>query len=498
MAKTPGAVSLDDAQDPLVLALDIGSTASRGCVFDASARPVAGGRHKVPHAFRVGGDGTSEIDPDGVVAEVRQILDVLATDRVARRVAGVALDTFASSLVGVGADGRALTPCYTYADARCGEQVVALRRELDERAVQQRTGCRIHASYLAPRLRWLRETDPSTVAEVASWLSLGEYVQLQVLGVSAAGTSTAAWTGMLDRRTGRWDDELLAAVGVRAEQLSEVRDPDQPLTEVGSAVAQQWPALAGAVWFPPISDGLASNLGAGADEETTVALAAATSGAMRVLVPGAPADLPPGLWGYRVDRNRSLLGGAVNDVGRVVSWLGATVRLEPDDDVNALLAGHPDPTVPLVLPYLTGERSTGWAASARAHLAGVSVATTGGQLVRGAMEGVAISYARIAAQLAAVAGPPQRIVASGRVTQDVPALLALLADVLQASVVPVTAKRTTLRGTALLALESLAPEVPRAPVATAPVLVPAEERATYYRERAEAYEQLYRAVVTGG
>ena len=56
-------------------------------------------------------------------------------------------------------------------------------------------------------------------------MSLGEYVYLRLLGTTAAGTSIAAWTGLLDRRTGRWDDELVAAAGLRAGQLSKMRDP---------------------------------------------------------------------------------------------------------------------------------------------------------------------------------------------------------------------------------------------------------------------------------
>lgn len=69
------------------------------------------------------------------------------------------------------------------------------------------------------------------------------------------------------------------------------------------------------------------------------------------------------------------------------------------------------------------------------------------------MEGVAISYARIADQLQSVAGQPQRILASGRVTQDLPAWLQILADVLEATVIPVTIKRSKLRRTALIALD---------------------------------------------
>ena len=111
------------------------------------------------------------------------------------------------------------------------------------------------------------------------------------------------------------------------------------------------------------------------------------------------------------------------------------------------------------------------------------------------LEGVAISYARIADQLRAVSGQAPTILASGRVAQDVPSFLQILADVLDAPVVPVTTKRATLRGTALLALEVLAPDVERAAPATAETLAPVAERAEHYRGRREEYQRLYEAVV---
>ena len=495
MAASGGRVRLREALDPLVLAIDIGSTASRGDVFDAAGRPVEGGRHKIPHQFTTDRDGTSEIAPDQIVGEVHQIITALATERRVGRIGGVALDTFASSLVGVDAQRRARTPCFTYADSRCAAQVTELREELDEPAVQQRTGCRLHASYLPPRLRWLRDTVPNTFASVRHWMSLGEYIYLQILGVTAAGTSTAAWTGMLDRRTGAWDPELLAVCGVGVEQMSEIRDPDQPINDAGPAVRSSWPRLAGAVWFPVVADGFSSNVGAGAHDESAVAAAVATSGAMRVLVHGIPKNIPSGLWCYRVDDSRSLLGGAVNDVGRAVSWIESTVRLSPGDDRDLILAAAPQAGTPLVLPYFSGERSTGWAANARAVFAGISSATTGPMLFRGAMEGVAISYGRIADQLQLVAGQPQRILASGRVTQDLPSWLQMLADVLGAPVIPVTIKRSTLRGTALVALDVLAPGVARAASATGETRQPTSDRAGYYSSRAREFQALYDAAI---
>lgn len=494
-----GSVALEDAIEPLVLALDVGSTASRGGLYDAAGRPVQGLRHKVPHHFTTGADGTSQIDADAVADEVAEIItEVLAKKAGAGgRVAGVALDTFASSLVGVDAAGRALTPCYTYADSRCAPQLQQLRDELDEAEVQQRTGTRLHTSYLPARLRWLRDTDPATFRRVERWLSLGEYVYLGLLGTTAVGTSTAAWTGLLDRRTGEWDERMLAVAGVRREQLSEIRDPARPLSDVAGRAASRWPELAGAVWFPVITDGFASNIGAGAHDESTIAAAAATSGAMRVLVHGVPDEIPSGLWCYRVDASRTLLGGALNDVGRMVTWLDQTLQQEDlaDSARAATLLADPDPAAPLVLPYLTGERSTGWAGSARAVMAGVSAATTAPMIFRGAMEGVALTYARVAEQLQRAAGRAQRIVASGRVAADLPEWLQVLSDALGAPVEHVTMKRTTLHGTALIALEVLAPDVPRAEVVVGATYTPAAGREAYYAERLARYQRLYDAVI---
>jgi gluconokinase len=226
---------------------------------------------------------------------------------------------------------------------------------------------------------------------------------------------------------------------------------------------RRWKALAEAVWFPVISDGFASNVGVGASDETTMAATLATSGAMRVFVDADPRTIPSGLWCYRVGRAQWLLGGAVNDVGRANSWLRGTLDLAGSAAPDDILAAPPQPHTPVVLPFLTGERSTGWVSDARAVLSGVSVATSASSLYRGTMEGVAVSYARIAEQLIQVAPTATRVVASGRVAREVPGLLSLLADVLDIPVEPVLVKRSTLRGTAVMALQSLAPDVRREP-----------------------------------
>lgn len=485
------AVEVDVALNPLVVALDIGSTGSRGCVYDASGLPLAGpnGTHrlKVEHRFTTGADGTSTIDADEIVAEVTQVLDTI-TSGIDGRVAAVAVDTFSASLVGIDAAGQAVTPCFTYADSRCAQEVDELRGELDETQVQQLTGTRLHNSYLAPRLRWLARAGGAR--GVARWVSLGEYVHERLLGASAAGMSVAAWTGLLDRRTGTWAPLMLEAAGVGLENLNPVHTPAQVLRPVTPLVADRWPGLAAAVWLPPIADGYAANLGAGVDDPSSAVLSTATSGAVRVLLDEVPEQVPSGLWCYRVDERRSLLGGAINDVGRAVDWLRATLDLPPGQDAATLLE-PPSGTTPLVLPFLSGERSTGWQARARAVFTGVSAGSGPLDLWRGGVEGIALTYARVAAQLGTQTTLRQVRVGGG-VAQGLPEIVGLLADTLGLPATPVTIKRMTLHGTALHALDVVAPDVQRAPVLVAPTREPDPAHVEHYRSRLAQFEETYR------
>ena len=487
--------TLFDAIPPFVLALDIGSTATRGSLYDARGLPIAGSKLRIAHSFTTASDGTSTVDPDEITEEVTQIIDYTMQAAKGKRIGGVAIDTFAANVVGVNADGRAATPCFTYADSRCASQVEALRAAFDETEVQQRTGTRFHSSYLAPRFLWLRESEPEVFNTVDRWMALGEYVYHKLLGVSAIGTAGAAWTGLLNRHTGEWDEPLLTHCGVRAQQLGEIRDPDQPLTDIHGRAAARWPELAEASWFPVVPDGLVSNIGAGAPDSRATAASAATSGAMRVIVRGTPVEIPSGLWAYRVSRNRAILGGALNDVGRAITWIEESLKLPEGTTLDEIFTRSPDPHTPVALPYFTGERSTGWASRAQASFTGVTFATRGDALVRAVMEGVSQSYGRVFDQLKEVGAAPSEIRMSGRVMQDHPGWLAMLADVLQLPVLPVVIKRATLHGTALLALDTLAPGVQRADPTIGRRFEPREENAAYYTAHRNRFEEQYSTLV---
>ncbi|NCD20615.1 MAG: hypothetical protein EOL89_11680, partial [Actinobacteria bacterium] len=113
------------------------------------------------------------------------------------------------------------------------------------------------------------------------------------------------------------------------------------------------------------------------------------------------------------------------------------------------------------------------------------------EFYRGAMDGVALSYRRVVDQLDTVAPGIERIVAAGTIAQLLPAWLTVVANALDKPLVPISLKRTTLRGSALMALETLAPNVPRAEPEAGDTIVPTRSWVKEYDRRYQRFVELY-------
>src|SRR5690606_161985 len=72
---TTESIQLASAPAPYVLAIDIGSGSTRGCLYDAYARPIKKHLVKADHAFTEAADGTAEVDADQIVDEVAEVID---------------------------------------------------------------------------------------------------------------------------------------------------------------------------------------------------------------------------------------------------------------------------------------------------------------------------------------------------------------------------------------------------------------------------------------
>jgi gluconokinase len=419
---------------------------------------------------------------------------------LAKQIGAVAVATLAPSILAVDAAGRPLSSLITYADVRNAADARALRRSLDERVVQDRTGCPLHTSYWPARLAWFRRTRSDVSGATARWLTLGEYLELRLFGHCRVSYSAASWGGLLDRRRLVWDAPLLEFLGATPEQLSPLVDVYQPLAGLTGPYATRWPALRDVPWFPAIGDGAAANVGSGCTSRDRVALTVGTTGAVRAVLREAP-EAPPGLWCYRVDRDHTLVGGATSEGGNVHAWLRRALRLPDLAEAESAVAGMPPDGHGLtVLPFFAGERSPGWADSARATIHGLSLATTPVAVLRASLEAVAYRFALIERRLCGQVSPAHRLIASGGSLLSSPAWMQICADVLGRVVVASAEPEATSRGAALLALHALGALGPieSAPAADGAMYEPDAGRHEIYEGAIARQQRLYDRLIREG
>jgi gluconokinase len=428
----------------MILALDIGTSSARAALYDDAGAPVRGGVRQVEYRARITPEGGVEHDAGQLLEAAAACVDAIVPH--ATEVAAVGVSTFWHGLLGFDAADRPVTPLYMYSDTRSASAAEALVDRLDEPAIRARTGCPLHTSYWPAKLRWL-----GAGRRAARWGSIGELLCAAWLGRGVSSISMASATGLFDQESRGWDPEMLAVAGLDDREVFPLVDRDHGMT-LSAPWADRWPPLRRAVWYPAIGDGAAGSVGSGCTNRTRIAINVGTSSALRLVTDAPPAALPWGLWRYRLDARRAVVGGSLSEGGDVYAWCTATLALGAPDDVEAALAAAADLEHGLgVLPLLAGERSPGWCARARGAVAGLSLATTPLDILRAALESVAVRLALIDELVAPLAEPDHRVVASGGALVRSRAWMQMVADALGRPLLLSEEREASSRGAALLA-----------------------------------------------
>jgi gluconokinase len=445
-------------KSPFILALDIGTSSVRAAIYDAAGDAVPATFVKNERFLNATDDGGAEIDALEAFAQVVQAIDdvLKKAENLDGKIEYVATCAFWHSLVGIDAEGAPTTKVFGWADTRSAQFIKALRANFDEYETHNRTGARFHSSYWTAKLFWLRKDFPKVFAKTERWLSLSDFVALKLFDQSQTSVSMASGTGIFDIRENIWDAELLEFLKIKQTNLPEIVAEDSKTFRLNKTYAERWKRLKNAKWFPAIGDGAANNIGASCVRKSKAALMIGTSGAMRVAYRGAPpAKIPEGLWCYRIDRKRIVIGGAISDGGGLFRWLKDTYKIEDIDAVETEIARRePDAHDLTFLPFLAGERGTGYNENAKGAILGLKTATSAVDIVQAALESVAYRFAEIFDQLNDAANI-REIVASGGALRESAVWTQIIADVLGKNMSLPDTREASSRGAVLLVLASV-------------------------------------------
>ena len=395
----------------LLVGVDIGTQSVKSAVYEANGRCIA--EAVAPLALHVEGHDLVEQDPlqffTVACSTIASCIERSSIDP--GQIAGVGVAGQMAGVLGIDAAGVPVTPYDSWLDSRCREDLADLDRECGDEMVAL-TGCPAMVAH-APKLRWLKRTQPGVFADVARFVMPSAFVAGHLCGLGA-DDAFIDWThlhfsGLADAARGTWSDDLADVVGVPLAKLPRIVAPTDVVGRVTAKAARESGLAPGTPVVAGMGDTAAGALGAGLVQSGHVLDTAGTASVLAVSVPAFRADTEtrtmiamrgavPGQW-----ITLSYLAG-----GNVLRWLPQALAgsaAGSKTTLNDLLLEAEaivDPTaLPHFVPHLGG-RILPAAPEMRGAWVGIGFEHRRGDLVRAVLESVAFEYAGYLARVEAM------------------------------------------------------------------------------------------------
>lgn len=393
----------------MIVGIDIGTQSLKAVVLAPEMKII--GEHAIPYSPNFPQAGWAEQDPllwEGALGPA--IHAALArAGRKADEVRAIGIGGQLDGCVAIDGQGRPLHPCLIWMDRR------AEITGIDADAVHQRCGVVLDATHPAAKIRWLKQYVPAIAAAVKFHVPVS-YLVSRLTGAHAIDHATASTSMVYGLRERAYDDGLLAAFGISAEELPSVLD----MADKAGHLSAEGAALTGLSKGIPVAvgtgDDFSSALGAGLvapGRFINVLGTAEVTGALHaepIVDPGRLVETHAFLDGHYFIENPGWLSG-----GALV-WFRDTFRLASFDELTGLAAQAPPGAAGVTfIPALSGAMAPEWIASARGAFYGLTPAHGTPHLARALLEGLAFAMRDVfeRTQALGVAAQALRIVGGG-------------------------------------------------------------------------------------
>ena len=378
-----------------VLAIDQGTTSTRAILFRADTSIAAVAQQEFPQHFPA--DGQVEHEPEDLwtttIETCRSAMQKAGA--AARDIAGIGItNQRETTLLWDRATGKPVHRAIVWQDRRTADYCARLKAGGYEELFTAKTGLLLDPYFSGTKLAWLLNSAPGIPDRAArgelAFGTVDSYLLWRLTGgkVHATDATNASRTLLYDIHSGRWDDELLALLGVPRAVLPHVMDSSATfgMTEPGlfgdqipicGIAGDQQAALIGQACFAPGM--VKSTYGTGC-------FALLNTGH----TPVASRNKLLTTVAYQLGGIRSYaLEGSIFVAGAAVQWLRDGLHVVESAEATGGLAAAADPTQDVILvPAFVGLGAPHWRPEARGALFGLTRATGPRELARAALESV--------------------------------------------------------------------------------------------------------------
>lgn len=487
------------ADDRLVVALDLSTTAAKALAFDASGDIVGSARSALSSTSRH--PGWQEQDARDWWRASCEVLRSLASSIDRARVASLTITHQRETFVCLDEGGEPTRPGILWLDSRPVEQV----RALGSPEIHRISGRQPSTTTSLYELAWLQQYEPSAMARTARVGDVHAYLVERLTGQWATSWASADSLGLIDLAAFEYSPALLSLVGLRAGQLPPLVPPGERIAPISDDAARTTGLPSGLPLIAGAGDGQCAVLGAAVVASAEASLNLGTSVTLglhsdhfRTAQPyRTVASALPGRW---------VLEAALASGAHSIEWFRREVlrdaspaALEAVEAEAAKVAAGSDGL--LFLPYLVRAETPYWDPAARGACVGLRDHHGLAHMYRALLEGIALEQALVLSMIDEEVGMPTtelRVMGGGARS---PLWRQVIADACAIDVSVSELHESTALGAAILGAAAVGLEGEADVAATARrmsrgwrCIEPIPEHRESYQRSMRAYGQLYPAL----
>ncbi|MDR1966997.1 MAG: carbohydrate kinase [Synergistaceae bacterium] len=391
------------------IGFDCGTQSTKTVIYSGDAECVA--EHIIPSKRTVPAPNWLDMDADHYVESVREgIRQCLKKSGInPSDVRAICGDGIICGIVGIGPDGKAITPYITYLDGRTIQDAQWIEKNIEPFWAAE-CGNRLMQSWFPPMFaRWFLKNDKAFQERGVKVMNNGPYVLSRLANLPAEEAFTdwatmSGWVIGFDAVKKRWSERQMEALGIPMRILPKIVKPWDIVGHLCDEEARNTGLPAGVPIVAGAGDTMQSLLGCGLVDPGMAADVAGTAAMFAVVTDGI---------NEKLTRNTNLIfntctlpdtymyWGIIRAGGLSLSWFrdnvcsrggDASFYSEIQEKAEKVPAGS---NGTLFIPYLTGGESGGNLEHASGCFLNMTTNTEQGEMWRAVMESIAYEYLEI-------------------------------------------------------------------------------------------------------
>jgi xylulokinase len=490
-----------------LIGVDIGTQGTKANLFDVNGKCLAGAFQK--SRLHKPTPGVVEENPEFQISTVcSTIAECVKKSGIDKKsVAAIGIDGQMAGVIGIGKNGKHITPYDSWLDTRCAPQILEMKFAAEKEIIEKTGG---PASFNhGPKILWWRKHHSAVYKKIFAFVQPGGYTAMRLCGMDGShafiDTTYLHFSGFADTQKKSWDKGLTDTFKIDPANLPRIVEPHAAVGTLSPEMAKRCGLVSGVPVVAGCGDTAASFLACGATRAGICVDVAGTASVFSATTNKFITDTRHKLLSCSHAATPGLFHAYayINGQGMNLEWFRLQIAACGDKaktlsfETLEKLANKisPAPDLPFFVPHLGGRVSPP-EPNLRGSWAGLSWSHEIGHLYRSILEGGALEYALYKEVLSGfktnISLSELRVTGGGEMS---PLWNQIKADVLQLNVAGINRKEGAPLGAALLAGYGvgLIPDLDKKSqiiIHTQKNFKPQKQTAEYYHQRLERYRTL--------